>query len=77
MEAYRFETERFADVRPPTLFLEGEISPPFLKASVAAGRAGLPRSQLAVLQGQGHGAIGMAPELFTSEVLHFLRRHAS
>jgi pimeloyl-ACP methyl ester carboxylesterase len=57
----------------PTLLLEGEISPPFLKASVAAARAGLPQSQLVVLQGQGHAAMLMAPELFTSEVLNFLR----
>jgi pimeloyl-ACP methyl ester carboxylesterase len=60
-------------MRTPTLLLEGEISPPFLKASAAAAHAGLPQSQLVVLKGQGHGAIGVAPQLFTSEVLRFLR----
>lgn len=73
VEVYRFQQERFAEMRAPTLLLEGEISPPFLKASVAAAQTGLPQSHLVVLQGQGHGAIGMAPELFTSEVLNFLR----
>jgi pimeloyl-ACP methyl ester carboxylesterase len=73
VEVYRFQPERFADMCTPTLLLEGEISPPFLKASVAAARAGLPQSQLVVLQGQGHAAMLMAPELFTSEVLNFLR----
>lgn len=73
VEVYQFQPERFAEMRTPTLLLEGEISPPFLKASVAAVHAGLPHSQRVVLPGQGHAAMVMAPELFVFEVLNFLR----
>ena len=75
-EVYRFEPGRFAAMHTPTLLLEGEVSPPFLKDSVAAVQAGLPHSRRVVMPGQGHGAFLFAPELFTSEVLSFLREGA-
>jgi hypothetical protein len=33
----------------------------------------MPHSDLMLLPGQSHRAIGMAPELFTAEILNFLR----
>jgi pimeloyl-ACP methyl ester carboxylesterase len=63
-ESYRFDPDQFVKLRPPTLLLEGEVSPPFLKASIAAVHAALPHSRLAVMSGQGHGAMRTAPQVF-------------
>jgi hypothetical protein len=60
-EVYRFETGRFAAMHTLTLLLEGEVSPPFLKASVAAVQAGLPHSRRLVMPGRGHAAFCSHP----------------
>jgi pimeloyl-ACP methyl ester carboxylesterase len=73
IQEYRFEPGRFADLRTPTLLLQGELSRPEFKTATAAVHAALPDSRVVVLQGQGHGAHSTAPELFANEVLSFLR----
>jgi pimeloyl-ACP methyl ester carboxylesterase len=70
---YQFEPGRFADLRTPTLLLEGELSYPALRTATAAVHAALPHSRVVVMPGQAHLANLMAPELFTAEVLAFLR----
>ena len=55
-QEYRFEPWRFADLRVPTLLLEGELSLPTLKVATAAVHAALPQSRVVVMPGQGHVA---------------------
>ena len=71
-QSYELVPTRFADVRIPTLLLQGTGSPAFLQHSIAAVHAALPHSRLVLLQGQAHQAISMAPELFLREVFAFL-----
>jgi pimeloyl-ACP methyl ester carboxylesterase len=71
-DSYRFEPERFTDLRTPTLLLQGELTQPFLKTSTQAVHAALPNSRVVVMPGQEHFAMRTAPELFLSEVLSFL-----
>ena len=69
---YVLETERFTDLRVPTLLLEGGDSPePFREADTALNAA-LPDCQVVVMPGQRHTAMDTAPDLFTAEVLRFL-----
>lgn len=71
-DEYRFQPERFAEMRVPTLLLLGGSSPPLFKDAIEAVRAALPDARLAVLPGQQHTAMNTAPELFLREVLGFL-----
>jgi pimeloyl-ACP methyl ester carboxylesterase len=71
--AYRFVPERFAPVRVPTLFLYGEHSPPYMRASTRMASAAVAESRVAILPGQGHGAMTFAPKMFLEKVLPFLR----
>jgi pimeloyl-ACP methyl ester carboxylesterase len=47
---------RWSGVTVPTLLLDGEISPPFLRSSAAALRPILPDTSAHTFPGQGHGA---------------------
>jgi pimeloyl-ACP methyl ester carboxylesterase len=71
-QLYRFEPERFREVVVPTSVMEGDQSPPWLRASTSAVHQALPNSRLVVLPGQGHAAMNLAPELFAETVLQFL-----
>jgi pimeloyl-ACP methyl ester carboxylesterase len=71
-EGYRFEPGGFKNVRRPTLLLQGEVSPQFLKTSIQVVHAALPNSRVVVLPGQGHNAMRTASELLSTEVLNFL-----
>jgi pimeloyl-ACP methyl ester carboxylesterase len=69
---YRFAPERFAHVHLPALFLYGERSPPHMQASTRMAAAAIAGSRVAMLPGQGHGAMTGAPKLFLEKVLPFL-----
>lgn len=69
---YRFDPERVATVRLPTLLLLGSESPPFFHQAIAALDAALANSEVVVLQGQHHAAVTTAPELFAQTVLRFI-----
>jgi pimeloyl-ACP methyl ester carboxylesterase len=71
---YRFQPDRFAALRIPTLLLLGGDSPPLFREAVAAVQAAVPGSRIVILQGQQHAAMDMAPQLFVDEVLKFLAR---
>jgi pimeloyl-ACP methyl ester carboxylesterase len=71
---YELRTEAFRDVKVPTRLLLGGASPPFFKAALDKVQVALPQASVAVLPGQTHSAIDMAPELFANEVLSFLAR---
>jgi pimeloyl-ACP methyl ester carboxylesterase len=67
-----FDPARYADVAIPTLLLDGEVSPPYLRRSTEALAAALPDVRVAVLEGQHHVAIDTAPEAVVAAVLGFL-----
>lgn len=69
---YRFDPERVASLRLPTLLLLGSESPPVFQQPIAALDAALPNSEAVVLQGQHHSAVTTAPDLFAKTVLRFL-----
>ncbi|HEX6584295.1 MAG TPA: alpha/beta hydrolase [Thermoleophilaceae bacterium] len=70
---YAWDPDRFRDVHVPTLYLQGGDSPePFRQAGEALASA-LPDCRVVVMPGQSHTAIDTGTELFTTEVLSFLR----
>jgi pimeloyl-ACP methyl ester carboxylesterase len=69
---YVFDPARFQDLTTPALLLMGGESPPFLQAATEAVAGALPHCRLAVLPGQGHLAMDLAPELFLREITQFL-----
>lgn len=73
VQDYRFNWNGYRDMDRRTLLLDGELSPPRLRASTAAVDAILPNSRVVVLHGQGHAALRFAPKLVAAEVLTFLR----
>jgi pimeloyl-ACP methyl ester carboxylesterase len=72
VQSYRFDPQRFADVRVPIRFLLGTASPPALQASARAAHAAVPGSELVELPDQGHAAMDTAPDLFLRVVRDFL-----
>jgi pimeloyl-ACP methyl ester carboxylesterase len=71
-EAYRFDPERFRDLRVPTLLLIGGESPNTYEEAEKAVAEALLDSRIVVMAGQGHVAMDTATRLFTTEVLRFL-----
>jgi pimeloyl-ACP methyl ester carboxylesterase len=60
-------------VKVSVLLLLGSASPPWARNITDDLAASLPDSTLAVLNGQGHGAIDAAPDLLASELASFFR----
>jgi pimeloyl-ACP methyl ester carboxylesterase len=71
-EAYRFDPERFRDLRVRTLLLIGGESPATFEEAEKAVAEALPNCRLVVMPGQGHVAMDTGTELFVTEVLRFL-----
>ncbi len=71
-EDYTFEPSRFKNLDVPTLLLQGENSPNYLKAATEAVHAALSGSRIVVMPGQQHIAMSTAPELFVRLVTEFL-----
>jgi pimeloyl-ACP methyl ester carboxylesterase len=67
--AYQFDVERFRSFMLPTLFLLGSYSPPFNSIVTEQLQAVLPHHKTVLLEGQEHGAMTSAPDLF-AQVLH-------
>jgi pimeloyl-ACP methyl ester carboxylesterase len=72
IQAYRFDPERLAAMRVPTLLLLGTESLPHLKAATETLQTVLPESQIALLPGEGHVAMDTALKLFLKRVQEFL-----
>jgi pimeloyl-ACP methyl ester carboxylesterase len=71
---YVWDPARFRDLSVPTLVLEGGDSPaPFREAREAIDAA-LSDCQVVVMPGQRHAAMDTGTQLFTDELLAFLRR---
>ena len=71
-EAYRFDPERFGDLRVPTLLLIGSDSPATFEEAEKAVDGALADFRIVVMLGQGHAAMDTGTDLFTTEVLRFL-----
>jgi pimeloyl-ACP methyl ester carboxylesterase len=67
-----FDAERAAAVTVPTLLLEGSESPDGFKAAIGDVAAALSDARVAVLDGQGHTADVLAPELVAERLFAFL-----
>jgi pimeloyl-ACP methyl ester carboxylesterase len=62
-----------ATVQVPVLLILGSASPAWARDITGELAAGLPDAAVAVLDGQGHGAVDAAPELLVSELTRFFR----
>lgn len=65
---YHFDPAEFRAFATPTVLLLGGSSGPMMQHWVADLQADLPNSKIVILDGQGHGAMLEAPELFTHAV---------
>ncbi|HEY8033986.1 MAG TPA: alpha/beta hydrolase [Methylobacter sp.] len=72
IDCYGFDPLRFRSMLTPTLLLLGSESPPRRHTIAKTLHQALPNSRIAMLQGQQHGAIRTAPDLFVDEVVNFL-----
>lgn len=70
---YQFQPERFANMKTPTLLLEGGDSPELFKNGIKLLNVTLPNSKVVVFPGQQHIAMDLEPELFASKVIDFIR----
>ncbi len=73
VKAYRFDPQRFGDLGVPTLVLSGGDSPAALRKAGETVDEALPDSRIVVMPAHGHAAMDTATDLFTSEVLRFVR----
>ncbi len=68
---YRFDHNKFNDLKTPTLLLSGSESSPLLKEATKRLADTLPNSKIALLEGQEHDAARTAPDLFAQKVINF------
>jgi pimeloyl-ACP methyl ester carboxylesterase len=68
-----FDAEQAARISAPTLLLTGGASRDPAKATLEAVAAAIPDTRVVVLEGQGHVADILAPEVFAAHVVAFLR----
>jgi pimeloyl-ACP methyl ester carboxylesterase len=73
-EEYKFVPERFRELNVSTLLLLGGESPAFMKKATEIVHEALSHSRIVVMPGQQHMAMNSAPQLFTGEVLKFLKK---
>ena len=69
-----FDPQRAATIITPTLLVEGSETPEGFKAANVDVAAALPDAHVAVLDGQGHTADVLAPELVAERLQTFLRK---
>jgi pimeloyl-ACP methyl ester carboxylesterase len=72
VKAYGLDSERFGDLRVPTLVMSGGDSPAALRNAGEAVDEALPDSRIVVMPGQGHAAMDTGTDLFTTEVIRFV-----
>jgi pimeloyl-ACP methyl ester carboxylesterase len=72
-KAYRLDPERFRDLGVSTLLLSGGESPAALRKATEAVKETLSDSRMVVMAGQGHLAMDTGTDLFTTEVLRFVK----
>ena len=67
-----FDREHAASITVPTLLVVGDQSPASWRADAGSVAAALPDARIIVLEGQGHGADILAPEMFARHLLGFI-----
>lgn len=70
-----FKTEHAAQIRTPTLIVQGEHSPAMFRFTSEILVATIPGAEQVVLPGISHGLEFEAPEAFNRAVLPFLNKH--
>lgn len=73
---YRFQSEAFANLRVPALFLMGTRSPLYLQVATRMASDAIAGSKVEVFHGHGHAAMSTGPQLFLERVLPFLLERA-
>lgn len=68
-----FDPHRAAKVDLPALLFQGTATPAAFKDALAQIAATLPQARIVDLDGQGHSADVLAPELVAAELIAFLR----
>jgi pimeloyl-ACP methyl ester carboxylesterase len=71
VEALPHELSQLGAVTDPVLMLRGALTTGNLARAATAIAAALPSATLRELPGQGHGALGTAPELVADTILQF------
>jgi len=71
--SYTLNPERFSKLEIPTLLLLGGDSPSFFRAAMETLKRTVPNSGIAIMPEQRHAAMDTAPELFSREVIGFLK----
>ncbi len=72
VDSYIFKPERFSHMETPTLLLLGGDSPSFFRAAIETLKKSILNSRIAIMSGQQHAAMDIAPELFLRKVIGFL-----
>ena len=75
VEALPLGVERFKTITTPTLLVIGSQTQPHHTAAINALHDTLPDNTVAVIEGQGHAALLLAPDQFCEIVLPFLTGH--
>jgi pimeloyl-ACP methyl ester carboxylesterase len=70
--SFKFDPERLADVRIPTLLLLGGASSPAMRVGTETIAEALPNAQIVVMPGQEHVAMVSAPDILADVVRPFL-----
>jgi pimeloyl-ACP methyl ester carboxylesterase len=77
VSSYVFNPEQFSTMETPTLLLLGGESPSFFGAATEMLRRAIPNNRIALMPGQRHAAMEIAPALFLREVIGFLTERES
>jgi pimeloyl-ACP methyl ester carboxylesterase len=70
---FRLDPDALGRLATPTLMLMGSESPGWARRSTHAYSDAIPRSEVRLLEGRGHGANTTDPELLADELERFLR----
>ena len=71
VRGYRFDPADVRGLSAPALLLLGELTEAEVAAVTREVAAALPRAEVVVLPGQGHGAMFSAPEMLAGEIRRF------
>ena len=72
---YKFDPERFRELKVPVLVMLGGSSPPIFSKAARALTSALPEADLKVFDNQQHIVMDTNPELFTNELLTFFNEN--
>ncbi|HEU4321253.1 MAG TPA: alpha/beta hydrolase [Acidimicrobiia bacterium] len=71
-ESWRYEPDRFAAVKAPTLFIAGAMSGPDIATATASALQAIPGARLTTLEEHGHSACRTDPALVATAIRRFV-----